>query len=137
MGNIITIDKNQIAVFKEEAGKLVLKKEAENELVKLLDTLDLLNDTLTQVKQQIIESGTKVSPDFKGVVGEKIKAIARQYGAKYKVSKDTAESKTFVRTYTQTSVDGSGIDTFKKEKGRLPKGIEEVEREVKLEIRRQ
>lgn len=136
MGNIITIDKNQIAVFKEEAGKLVLKKEAENELVKLLDTIDLLNDTLDHVKEQILQGGQKISPDFKGVVGAKVKAIAREYGSKYSVTQSTKENEQFVNERITQTVNGSGVDQFISKHGRLPKGITELKRTKKLTITR-
>jgi len=79
----ITVNKSEIAKFATVGKKLALNKNAEIELCKLLDLKDYIDGVVDEVKEQIATEAQKKYPDFKGVVGEKIKAIYRAYGDKY------------------------------------------------------
>jgi len=134
MNDIIKIDKKQITAFVEEAGKLVFKKEAEGSLIQLLDAIDYLNKQLEEVKEKITNAGLLVSPDFKGVVGEKIKAIFRNYGDRYNFTPDAPHE--FIKEVKFDKVDTHAVDEYMKTHKTLPKGIVERDRKPKVSITR-
>ncbi len=68
--SIIHVDTTDIDLFVKEGANLVLKAEAESQVVKLMDLLDLLTETMETLKTSITSSALAVYPDFKGVVGE-------------------------------------------------------------------
>lgn len=131
---IITINKAEITSFVEEAGKLVFKKQAEGSLLKLLDTIDFLNEQLVIVKEKILNAGLLISPDFKGVIGERVRASVRSYGDRYDYTEE-AESD-FIKTITFQKVDSKAVDEYLKTHKSLPKGIALKDRTPAINISR-
>jgi hypothetical protein len=131
----ITIDTSEIEVFVKKGSDLILKAEAEDNLVSLMDLIDLLDTTLETIKQNIASSALKAYPDFKGIVGEKLKAVYRSYGDVYIVT-DEEKADAFVRRSTTVRPNTEKIDEYKKKYKRLPSGIVENVRTPKLSITR-
>jgi len=127
--NIISVNKDEITQFVVEGSKLVLKKSAEEELIKLLKLKDLIDKAISEVKEKIVENGKKIFPDFKGVVGNKIKAVYRYYGEKYEV--DNPE---YLKEVIIKRADVKKIEEYLEKEGKLPEGVKEKEREEKLVI---
>ena len=118
MSNKIMIDPKYPMELAKEGGKLVLKKEAEEYLVKLLELQELVEQAINQAKQTIQETGEAIDPSFKGVVGEKVKAIYRPYGSKYSYRLNDIEvAKPFLKEKTYYSVDSKLVDKYVKEVG--------------------
>ncbi len=128
---IITINKGDIVRFSTIGAKLVLKKDAEDALVQLLDLKDYIDTVVEEVKAKITEGATQVYPDWKGVVGSKLKAIHRYYGDKYETTNPD-----FQKQIISTRVDSTRIDSYIEENGVLPEGVTEKERIPKLVITR-
>jgi len=125
----LTIDTNQPLTLAQEAGKFVFKKEAEEQLVKLLELQKLVNQAVDEAKRQIREAGESIDPSFRGVIGEKVKAIYRTYGAKYTYRMNEIEiAKPFLKEKIYYSVDSGVVDEFVKKEGKLPEGIYDKER---------
>ena len=131
MDDIITIKKSDISQFVVEGGKLALKKTAEDELVKLLNLKDLIDQAVEDVKKQIADNGKKVFGDFKGVFGQHIKAVYREYGDRYKT-----ENPEFKKKIVIERTDADKIDEYLESHGELPPATAENEREGKLTIQR-
>lgn len=129
--DIVKINKSEIAKLKDEAGKLVLTQKAESELIKLLDLKDYIDSVVEEVKGAIGNSALSIYPEFKGVIGEKVKAVYRMYGDKYET-----ENADFLKTVTSYRVDSEKIDEYKGAKGELPPGVTEKNRVKKLIITR-
>lgn len=134
--NLIVVDKNEIAQFVEEGGKLVLKQNAEEHLIKLLQLEELIKNAIEEVKKKVIEAGTSIDPDFKGVVGRQIKAFYRYTDSPYEFDKNHAEvAQPFLKETKYFRVDSPKVDEYLEEKGELPIGIYPKEnREKKLVI---
>ena len=133
--------KNQIVVYPDkirklavESGKLVFKKEAEQELVKLIRLKKIVDEAVEKVKEQIKQAGEKILPNFKGVEGEMVKVIYSYYGAKYEIV-DKEKAKGFYQEVVYLKPDTKTIDNYIKTVGELPEGIEVKEREKSLSIR--
>ena len=125
----LTIDTNQPLTLAQEAGKFVFKKEAEEQLVKLLELQEIVNNAVNEAKRQIREAGESIDPSFRGVIGEKVKAIYRTYGAKYTYRMNEIEiAKPFLKEKIYYSVDSGVVDKFVKKEGKLPEGIYDKER---------
>ena len=130
--DLVVINKKDILKFKTEGSKLIIKKTAEQHLLQLLDLKDLIDKTIEEVKVASIESGKKaIGEDFKGIVGEKVKAICRVYGDKYETSNPD-----FVKEITMKRVNAAKIEAFIEENGKLPENTSEKGREIKLSISR-
>ena len=132
MTDIITIDKNEILKLKKEGSGLVLKKEAEEALVRLLDVKDFIDQTIADVKEAITFSGRDVlGNNFKGIVGERIKAVFRAYGDKYETKNPQFQKEIIIQR-----ADSDRIDEYLEKKGKLPNDTTEKLRELKLIITR-
>ena len=125
----LTIDTDQPLKLAQEAGKFVFKREAEEKLVELLELQELINQAVDTAKKQIQEAGESIDPSFKGIIGEKVKAIYRTYGAKYTYRMNEVEiAKPFLKEKIYYSVDSGVVDEFVKKEGKLPEGIYDKER---------
>lgn len=135
MNDLITVNPSQIKAYADEGGKLVFKKEAEEELIKLLDLQKLIEEQIELVKTMIAESGQAIDPGFKGVIGERVRATFRLYGEKYTYKMasvpDLAE---FLTEKTYYKVNSDKVDAYFKEHGKLPDGISEKPRSPSLSI---
>jgi len=134
MKNQIVIYPDEISKLALEAGKLVFKKEAEEELVKLLEIKKKIDETIEKVKEQIKQAGESILPNFKGVEGRRVKAIYSYHGAKYEIQ-DPQKAQGFYRIVVYEKPDTETIDNYVKEYGELPEGVVAKEREKRLSLR--
>lgn len=135
MNDIITIDPKQIQLYADEGGKLVFKKEAESELIKLLELQKMIEEKVEMVKTMIAESGQAIDDGFKGVIGEKIRATFRLYGEKYTYKLNSVpDLKDFLKEKIYYKVDSDRVDEYFKAEGKLPDGISEKPRSPSLTI---
>lgn len=131
----IVFNPKAIVKFAEEGGKLVFKQEAEKELLKLIALKDLLENLIKKAKEDIAQNGKEIDPDFKGVIGRKIKAIYRIYGQKYAYSKNMIyEVEDFLKETKYYKVNSAKVDEYFKEHGKLPDGIFEKDRSPVLSL---
>ena len=127
--DIIKISKKNIADLISESGKILFKKSAEDELLKLLLIKDEIDTALASVKEMIMKAGKEVSPDFNGVIGKRIKCVVRKYGDRYK-----STNPDFIKEIVIKRTDGDKVDEYVENKGKLPEGVMENIREEKLTI---
>ena len=52
--DLITVSKKDITNFKEEGGKYVFKKEAEESLLKLLELKEMVDNAIEEVKEKTL-----------------------------------------------------------------------------------
>jgi len=130
----IIIYLDEISKLAEEGGKLVFKKEAEEELVKLLEIKNKIDEAIERVKEQIKQAGESILPNFKGVEGRMVKAIYSYHGAKYEIQ-DPQKAQGFYRIVVYEKPDTEAIDNYVKEYGELPEGVVAKEREKSLSLR--
>lgn len=123
------VDPNYPIELAKEGGKLVLKKEAEEYLVKLLELQEIVAQAVDQAKEQIKQAGESIDPSFKGVIGNKIRAVYRSFGAKYTYKLNEIElAKPFLKEKVYYSVDSKAIDDYVSGAGEMPDGIYEKDR---------
>jgi len=123
----ITIKPEEIKDLTIEGSKLLIKQEAEDKLLQLLQLKDKVEEAIESAKKAIVESGTKLSPDFRGFYGSKIKGYLKASGFKYDAINKEYQKKT-ERTYPDTEK----IENYKTQHGSLPEGVVENKREEKL-----
>jgi ElaB/YqjD/DUF883 family membrane-anchored ribosome-binding protein len=134
MKNQIIIYPDEITQLALEAGKLVFKKEAEKELVKLLEIKKKIDEAVEKVKEQIKQAGESILPNFKGVEGRMVKAVYSYHGAKYEIE-DKEKARGFYQEVVYIKPDTKTIDNYIKEVGELPEGVITKEREKSLSLR--
>jgi len=130
----IVIYPDEISRLAIEAGKLVFKKEAEEELIKLLEIKKKIDEAVEKVKEQIKQAGESILPNFKGVEGRMVKAVYSYHGAKYEIQ-DPQKAQGFYRIVVYEKPDTETIDNYVKEYGELPEGVVAKEREKRLSLR--
>ena len=130
----IVIYPDEISRLAIEAGKLVFKKEAEEELIKLLEIKKKIDEAVEKVKEQIKQAGESILPNFKGVEGRMVKAVYSYHGAKYEIQ-DPQKAQGFYRIVVYEKPDTETIDNYVKEYGELPEGVVAKEREKSLSLR--
>ena len=124
MNNIVTVNIGAITEFVKKGKDFVFKKEAEEQLIKLLQLRDLIDEHIEMVKKGIEVAGKSIDPSFKGVIGDKVKAIYRVYGEKYTYDKALVDKlEGFLKSFTYHKVDSKAVDAFFEKKGTLPIGI--------------
>jgi hypothetical protein len=107
-------------------------REAEEALVRLLDVKDFIDQAIADVKEAITFSGRDVlGNNFKGIVGERIKAVFRAYGDKYETKNPQFQKEIIIQR-----ADSDRIDEYLEKKGKLPNDTTEKLRELKLIITR-
>jgi len=123
----ITINPRAIVTITDKAGKFVFKKEAEKELLKLLEVQELINQKVEEVKAAIAEAGTSIDENFRGVIGENVRAIYRRYGERFGYDRAAMPEK-FLKETKYFKVDSAAVDEYFKITGELPDGIFEKDR---------
>lgn len=123
----IVIKPELIKELSVEGGKLIIKQEAEAELMKLLKLVDMVQEALEKAKEAITVNGRQISPDFKGFMGNQVKGYLKQTGFKYEVINED-----FLKETVRTFPDTEKIESYKKEHGTLPDGVTEATRKETL-----
>lgn len=135
MSDTIIISKSVINHFAQEGGKLIFKPEAETELLKLLELKDMVDNAIEHVKVDIEKAGKGISPDFTGVVGQRVRALYRVFGEKYTYDKALVEkARPYLSEFTIRKVQSGVVDDYVKREGTLPEGIIEKERVPKISL---
>lgn len=131
--NDIIIKKQDLGTFVKNGKDFVFKQEAEKAIIALLDYKEQIEKAIEEIKKGIEEAGKKVSPDFKGVIGAKIKAVYRLYGERYGYDKNKKEKLIdFLKSITFYRVDSEKVDKYAEEEGKIPDGIKLKERQPKI-----
>lgn len=133
--DLIVINPKEMTLLAEEGGKFLFKPKAEAQILKLHETIVMLQALEESIKEKIGEMGKALNPNFKGVKGDKVNCIYRKYGAKYEYDwKQKNTCLPFLKEKVYYSVDGDKVDKYLKEVKELPTGIMEKDREEKLSI---
>ena len=133
--NIIKIDMDEMKLLAQEGQRFIFKPKAEESLLKLHETIIMLQEMEEHIKDTIGKLGRELNPNFKGVIGENIKCIYRKYGAKYEYDwKNKEGALPFLKKKEYYSVDTDKVDKYVKEVGELPDSIHEKPREDVLSI---
>jgi hypothetical protein len=126
----LVIDTKHLTALEKQGKELLFKPEAEKALADLLTLQEKVNQAVEEAANYILEEGLKISPNFKGIVGENIRAISRAYGPKF-IANDKADSK-YLKESTRYYVDNGAIEEYFNKHSKLPKGITQNARKVKL-----
>lgn len=131
--DLITLDKKELTSFVEEGGKFLFKPSAEEAILKLHSTIEMLQQFEDDIKDKIAEMGRAINPNFKGVKGEKVSCVYRKYGSKYDYDfKKKNAALPFLKEKVYYSVDSEKVDKYLEEVKELPEGIVEASRDEKL-----
>jgi hypothetical protein len=132
---IIKVNPEDIKILATEGEKFIFKPKAEEALIKLLELQKFIDDAVEDVKNKIAQAGQEVNPNFKGVIGDRVRCIYRAYGGKYKYDfTKRGDCLPFLKEKTTYTVDADKVEDYIKEVGELPMGILEADRDNKLSI---
>lgn len=130
----IKVDPKNLITLQDDAKKLVVKPEAEDALLKLMEIRDNIDEAIDMVKDEIAQQGNKIMPGFSGVESEKLRVLYRAYGSKYSFVKGIKCPEEFVKTSERSSVDSKAVDEYLREHGELPEGVQVADRSKSLSI---
>lgn len=128
----LSVNKKDIAAIKLEAGELIFEQRAEDALLQLIKIKDTVDAALLEAKEKIKEAGLQMSPDFKGIKGNRVQVVYQETGYKYEIS--GAPDAQFMKKTIYVRPDSVAIDRFKDAFKSVPVGIIEKEREKKIII---
>jgi hypothetical protein len=132
---IIKVNPEDIKILATEGEKFIFKPKSEEALIKLLELQKFIDDAVEDVKNKIAQAGQEVNPNFKGVIGDRVRCIYRAYGGKYKYDfTKRGDCLPFLKEKTTYTVDADKVEDYIKEVGELPMGILEADRDNKLSI---
>lgn len=134
----ITIDPKEIIVLADKGSQLVLTRQADEELRKLLELQKWINKMVDSVREKIEKAGVAIDEGFNGVKGEFTQAIRRRYGAVYGYQEermDIAEPFLIRKETVSYSVDTEKVKKHLKEHQELPAGIYENARIPKTSLK--
>lgn len=120
----IILDTEELKTLAVEGGKLGLTEEAEEKLFKLIAIRDKAEELIEEAKRIIVENGRKVSDEFRGVVGDDIKGYIKK-GDRYSAKDKSIVPDWALKEVKYQKLDQGEIDSYRKEKGELPKGVED------------
>lgn len=130
MSNDIIIKEEEINALVVEGGKFLFQKGAEEALVKLLKFREIINTKIEEVEKQIDTAGKAINPNFKGVIGEKVRAVCKKGGHKFSYDKTQRDvAKPFLKLINIYIVDSDKVETYKKETNKVPDAIIENDRD--------
>ena len=132
----IVIKKQEILDIAKIGENLVLSPKGEEAFIKLLNLQKFIDDTVVEVKEKIVENALNLDPDFKGIVGESIRATYRYTDSVYTYSKSEIDiAEPFLKKVEYYKVDSEKVEQYEQEVGDLPEGIYFKDRTKKLVIK--
>lgn len=132
----ITIRIDDTLRFTQEGQNFVFKAEAEAAILELLTLKEKIEAALEEVKQGIGRAGRQISPDFKGVIGARVKAIYRTSGERYEYDQNKQNQLApFLKTISFQKVDAEKVDAHLAQGQPLPEGINLKKRLAAISLR--
>ena len=121
----ISVDTDQLQILVGSAGEIVINKEGEETLLKLLEIQNQVDEAMKQAKANIERQALQVDKNFMSVQGDRIKVAYRAYGSRYAIDQSHLSDipETLYKKVTRFSPDTKAIDKYANETGKLPVGI--------------
>lgn len=130
------INLDKLTQLTADAGHIFLKSEGEEVLIQLLEIQKQVEDAITEAKNILEKTALSVDPNFSSIQGNKVKVYYRAYGTRYYLDEAQANMAPkelyTVETKVVTKVDAKAVEKWVKEKGGMPVGIKEAERNKSL-----
>jgi len=132
----VTIDIDQLSDLVATADGIFLSAKAEKTLLKLLEIQKQVEDAIDGAKKKLEETALKINPNFQSIQADNVKVYYRAFGSRYFIEEENL-SQVPAEMYekkviTKYSANAKEIEKFVKEKGGLPFGVKEAEREKQL-----
>lgn len=133
----LTVNLGRLSEVVEEAGKIALTPEAEVEIAKLVELRRVVDEAWDAARQRIAASAQQVNPHFSSIHGEKYVLYYKARGPKYTLDASQLAyiPDAFYATKTSYQVNAKQVEKFASEKGSLPVGIRENDRQKTIEVR--
>ena len=127
----LEINKPTLSLFIEEAGKVALRKEAGEGLLRITEAIDMLEDGLEEVKKLIVENGLKTYGVVPSVKYKGLSIYQKETGDKYSTSNPN-----YLKKSNRTWADSQKIEEYFEKEGKLPKDTVKNERSKTLIIQK-
>ena len=132
----MNIDIDQLSELVATADGIFLSARAEKTLLKLLEIQKQVEDAIIEAKKKLEETALKINPNLQSIQADKVKVWYRAYGSRYLIDESNLQNVPLemyeTKVVTKYSVKAKEVEKFANEKGNLPLGIREVERQKQL-----
>lgn len=139
----MNIDIEKVKDLVGEADLILIKPEAENVLLQLLDLKDQIEAAIDEAEKKIEEAALRINPTFKSIRSDNLKVTYREYGAKYYVDESQLELapkelyRTEIKVIAANGMENTDLKaTLKKNLGWDVKVSEKTDGTLKDEINR-
>jgi hypothetical protein len=129
---LVRFDLGKLQTQLNQAGKMVIQKDSEEELVKVMEFFKKVDNFKEELKKTLLENGNTIMPNFRGAEGDKVRIQVREYGHRYETDNILEIDEQFL--ISSPHIDSRKVDKYVKDKNELPKGIHKVKRERRLTI---
>lgn len=133
----LTLYSDELSTIYPNADGFAIDANAEENLCKLLDFQEAVNQFVEEVKEKLAENALKLDKDFVGLTGDKVKLEYRPFGSEFNVVLPNDTEETYLTRTERVGVNVKAVrDFMETHNGELPYGIEQRERKKTLVIKR-
>ena len=128
------IDIEKLDELVVNSDKIFLTPEGEKTLEGLLAIQKQVDAAIEEAKSRLEAAALKINPNFSSIQADRIKVYYREYGAKYYLDEAQKElvPEGLIFEKVSYSVDSKAVEKWVDDKGQMPTGIKEVERNKTL-----
>lgn len=121
----LTIDLEKLQLATDEAGQIILDPSGEENLIKLLDAQEKIDDLITKAKARIEEEMLKVDPNLTTVIGRDVRIGYRFFGKKFEPVEGLEQEipGEIVTKVIKYELDSKKVEDWEKEHGIMPEGV--------------
>jgi len=130
----LTIDLDNLKKLSKKGKDIFMKPEAEKELLAILEAEEQIKEIKEKAKEELEKVALKKNPNFSSIESDNVKVYYRAFGSRYRVDDPNADKlpEDLIKTEKKYKIITKEVDKFYKEHGKLPVGINEVERPKKI-----
>jgi len=134
----LTVDTDELSKLAQQADQILFEREAEANLIRLLEIKEQVEEMISAAKTKIEETALAINPNFKAVIGEKIR-VGYQYfgGQKYLIDDSYLPyiPSELILEETKRKVDMKALVAYERQYGHLPQGIKAANRNKSISFR--
>lgn len=119
-----------------EADKILIDPEGENVLLTILEAEQEIVDLKEKAKLILEQKALKLNPNFSSIQADKVKVYYREYGSKYYLDETQKDlvPEGMLSEKISYSINSKAVEDWVNEKGHMPTGIRESDRNKTLSI---
>ena len=126
----LNIDTDNLKKLSKTADGVLLKPEAEKTLVDLLQARKDIEEAINEAKTVLENAALALDPNFSSLTADNVKIYYRSYGSRWVVDMNLLSylPEDYYTKEVKIKLDPKKIEKHIKDTGKIPAGINEIER---------